>query len=121
MQPGISALVPVPMRTVLKKQAGAMPDLRYRVRLFSMSGWRRPSVRACVRSDFSMLLTTQFSGQGARCGTDRDEIIVLTKAIIIVILYQIAHRANFYFYFVHQQHDNLRDCIGQRQYEVYKQ
>ena len=29
-------------------------------------------MRACVRSDFSMLLATQFSGQGARCGTDFD-------------------------------------------------
>ena len=39
------------------------------------------------------------------------------------LLYQIVHRADFYFYFylVHQQHDNLRDCIGQRQYKVYKQ
>ena len=29
-------------------------------------------MRACVRSDFSMLLTTQFSAQGARCGADFD-------------------------------------------------
>ena len=37
-----------------------------------MNGWSLPSVRGCVRSDFSMLLTNQFSGQGARCGTDFD-------------------------------------------------
>ena len=29
-------------------------------------------MRASLRSDFSTLLTTQFSGQGARCGTDFD-------------------------------------------------
>ena len=51
-----------------------------------MNGWR-PSVRACVRSGFSMLLTTQFSGQGARCGKDFDmsgRNNSTNKAIIIV-------------------------------------
>ena len=38
-------------------------------------------MRACVRSDFSMLLTTQFIGQGARCGTDFDEIIVPNEKV----------------------------------------
>ena len=52
-----------------------------------MSGWRRPSVRTCVRSDFFMLLTTQFSGRVrdvVQTLTRRDEIIVLIKATIIV-------------------------------------
>ena len=73
------------------------------VRLSSMSGWRRPSVRACVRSDFSMLLKTQFSGQGARYGTDFDvsgrnnstnKCNKWMRVVVVVVFFTLTNRAS---------------------------